>query len=222
LVNRTRSTVLTLAALPVIALLAACGSDSSTGPHSTPAVDTVAVDYSTYQQLEYYVNHGSDSSYSSWQNSYGYQYVDMYNGGNYAYEDRAIFGFSLPTLAGRGAVDSAKTYVYQCASPSLTLGSVILDHVHFGADLNDSAAFSGDLLQANVGTVTSDPATSLRAVTVTSSVQADYAAKRGSSQYRMEFVLTTPPLAASNGVGVDFGEDACNGGTLPFLVIWSH
>lgn len=224
LVGRTRFAVLALAgAVPLVAMLTACGSDSTTSPHSAPGVDTIAVDAASYEQVEYYGSHGSDSGFYSWQNDGGYQDVGFYNSsGGYFYEDRALMGFTLPTLAGRGVVDSAKAYVYECGSNyAMTLGSVTLDHVHFGAALNDSLAFLGDSLQNSVGTASSDTITGFHSVAVTSSVQADYAAKRNDSEYRMRFLPTTP-LTGNYDYFVDFGEDECNGGSLPFLVIWSH
>jgi hypothetical protein len=130
-------------------------------------------------------------------------------------------GFTLPTLAGRGVVDSAKAYVWVCGSPVTSVGTVLLDHVHFGAALNDSLAFRADSLQNDVGTVTADTITGFHSVTVTSSVQGDYSAKRPDSEYRMRFVPTTA-LTGSYNVFVELGEDECDGGSLPFIVIWSH
>jgi hypothetical protein len=219
-VSRTRL-VLALAGIAPLAMLTACGSSDSTGPRSAPGVDTVAINAASYEQVEMYGYHGSDSSYYSWQNGDGYQDIGFYLNGTYFYEDRALMGFPLPSLAGRGVVDSAKAYVYQCGTSVMTLGSAILDHVHFGAALQDSAAFAGDVLQADVGTVSTDTSTTFHGVTVTSSVQGDYSAKRDESQFRMEFVPTTT-LPPNSDNFVYFGEDECNGGSLPYLVIWSH
>ncbi len=102
-----------------------------------------------------------------------------------------------------------------------------MDHVNLGRVVeSNSTTFTGDAVQANVGTISSDSSVGAKSMAVTAQVQADYSAKRSVSQYRLQWVFTTAPTIASNynQYYADLGSDCgnTNGGPGPWLVIWSH
>jgi hypothetical protein len=143
-------------------------------------------------------------------------------------EDRGIFGYALPKLPGLGVVDSAKAYIYECgynnytgSGSPLAFGQIEVDHVAFGDVIQgDSATFNG-ALQADLASST-DSTFTYKGFGVTAAVQADYAAKRAASQYRLRFVFNTYPSAGYSGDFIYYGTDCNQGGGLPYLVIWSH
>jgi hypothetical protein len=226
LLSRSRMTLLSAcAALPAVVLLSACGSDSSTSPKSAPGADTVAVNQSTALLIEHWVQPGSDSGFYVEIAGEDGNYVETESNGSYRYEYRMLIPFSLPTLAGRGAVDSAKVYQYACSQGTTATDSIVVDHVN-GAVEMDSASFSGNTLQANIGTFDRSDSLGWRALNVTSAVQADYVAKRPTSQFRFQYLYSTFPT--SNNQYVEFAGEYCDDyqpgavGGNGYLVIWSH
>jgi hypothetical protein len=239
---RPHRLLVTLAlSLPVIAGLTACSSSDSTSPKSqaVPAADTVLADIDNLGVLEIDTLMSTDTTVRFGEYSYGTdQFVGWYyynNGSQISTEGyRPVITYDLPTIAGQGVVDSAKTYVYQCGIygytgstnvDPFTLGHIIVDHVNLGRVVQNSlATYDGDALQANIGTISSDSSSGVRSMTVTANVQADYSAKRSVSQYRLRWLFTTPPTATNNGgYYADLGSDCgSNGGPGPWLVIWSH
>jgi hypothetical protein len=240
---RPHRLLVTLAlSLPAIAGLTACSSDS-TSPKSqaAPAVDTILADIDNLGVLDVDTIMTTDTSITYGLYTYGAdQYVGWYyynNGSQASLQNyRPVITFNLPALAGQKVVDSAKAYVFQCASygttgaasvDPFTLGHVLIDHVAIGRVIESNlSTYAGDTLQANIGTISSDSTAGVRSMTVTSNVQADYAAKRSASQYRLRWLFTSAPTVASNyaeyyaALGTDCGNS--NGGPGPWLVIWSH
>lgn len=230
--RRSLLVVTALAVTPLTMFVTACGSDSATSPKSTPSVDTVAFGPNNFTVDQYYVDSSQtppayEYELYNWDNAY----VEVENWNtNYWDDDRMLLWASLPVLAGRGVVDSAKVYEYQCdwyGSP-FTNSAVVLDHVNWGAVIHDSAAFSV-ALQDSIGTVSSDTTTGWRSVNVTSAVQADYAAKRSMTQFRMRLSTQAYSLNMDNWVEFDNGQDDsdCNnnadqGAGVGYAVIWSH
>jgi hypothetical protein len=145
----------------------------------------------------------------------------------------SVCRYALPTLAGKAVVDSAKAYVYQCGTYAynggaqkdpFTLGHVEIDHISLGTVVQDFvAAFDGAGLQQNIGTIASDSTSGFKGMTVTADVQADYTAKRETSQYRLRFVFDSTLAPGYTNIYAGLGSDCGNtGGPGPFLVVWSH
>src|SRR5271156_236167 len=120
LLSRSRwALVLTCAYLPAVALLAACGSsgsDSTSPKGSVASADTVPIDQSTGVVIYHAINVGQDSGYISYSSAYGNigDLVGTVSVGTLTAEYRWLLPFALPTLAGRGIVDSATVYAYLC------------------------------------------------------------------------------------------------------------
>jgi hypothetical protein len=210
-------------AVPAVALVSACSTDNATSPKSVASADTVAMDPNSEVLLDYWINVGSDSGYETSVTGGNGAYVQMFNSGSGSYDDfRLIFQFALPTLAGRGVVDSATMYDYACAHSTPVIDSIVVDHVNWGAIYHDSATWAGQTLQANIGTLARDTTTGWKSLSVTSSIQADYAAKRVNSQFRAEWLYSVIP---PNDTYIEFGGSNCGaGGNVGpgYLVIWAH
>ncbi|HWZ59831.1 MAG TPA: hypothetical protein VNW46_12730 [Gemmatimonadaceae bacterium] len=216
--------------MPAVVLLTACGSDSSTAPKaSVPSADTVAIDQSTSVIIDHWTNASSSGYWDETAEYFGGPYVETYSSGTYSEDYRLLIPFSLPTLAGRGVVDSAKVFEYACYHYSNNsynnpfTDSLVVDHVD-GAAFQDSASWGGRTLEANIGTLVRDTTSGWKSVTVTSAVKGDYAAKRSLSQFRLEWMYSNMP---ANWTETEFaGLDCTNnaGGTSGdgYLVIWSH
>ncbi len=183
----------TAVAIPAIVLSTACSSDKAAAPASVTATDTVALDENNVNLIEWYVNPGSDSGYYSWSGASDGNYVQTWNSGSDTYDYRMLLEFALPKLAGKGIVDSAKVNLYACENNQATGDSIVADHLNWGAVFTDSASFGSQTLQANIGTVVRDTSLGWKSLNITSSVQADYAAKRPNTQYRLEYNYTTFP-----------------------------
>jgi hypothetical protein len=212
------------ATVPALTLLTACGSDSATSPKSVAAADTVAIDQAGLTIIDRWVRPGSDSGFESFSGISDGDYVEAYPNDGNTDDYRMLVPFTLPTLAGRGVVDSAKVYEYVCRVSGTFADSIVVDHVNWGAAYLDSASYFGQILQANIGTLVRDDSAGWHSVSVTSAVQADYAAKRASSQFRFEWLYSTFP---TNDTWVEFVGSYCGGTTLAaagegYLVIWSH
>lgn len=226
--------------LPAIAGLTACGSSDSTSPKSRPAVDTVLADIDNLGVLEDDTIMSSDTSIVFGEYTQGTrQFVgwSYFNNGSETTKQtlRPVITYDLPMLAGRGVVDSAKAYVYQCGTIGFnssgnlnpySIGHLTIDHVNMGRVIESNAStYMGDTLQANIGTLSSDSTSGPKSIAVTGDVQADYSAKRSVSQYRLQWAFATPPtISGDDGYYAYLGSDCGynNGGPGPWLVIWSH
>jgi hypothetical protein len=235
--RRTHGRVAVLAiagTFPLLAALTACSS--STSPRSSsPGVDTVVADLALIGGIERDSNNvpgDSTVTYELYLGEGGSMDAGRYSNGsgstNYEYEDRGIFGYVLPKLAGLGVVDSAKAYVYECGYNNYTtsqspmgFGQIDIDHVAFGDVIQGDSTTFNSALQTDMASST-DSTFSYKGFGVTAAVQADYAAKRAASQYRFRYVFNTYPSAGYLGDFVYFGTDCDQGGGLPYLVIWSH
>jgi len=99
--------------IPAIALLAACGSNS-TSPRAQPTADTIGVNEGNAVVLEAY-SAGTDTSYynNSAISDGDYAEAQITNATNYD-DYREFVEFPLPALRGRGVVDSARFLAYSC------------------------------------------------------------------------------------------------------------
>ena len=164
----------------------------------------------------------SDTTYYNEAASYDGAYAETNWGDAYTNEYRLIFQVALPSLASGAVVDSARFYQHVCYTSGAQTNSVVLDHLNWGAAYGVAEAFSGTPLQANIGTIASDTSIGWRSIPVTSSVQADYAAKRTVGQFRERYDYVTFPT--TNNQYVEFGPQFCDQAETgqPFLVVWSH
>jgi hypothetical protein len=228
---------------PLVAGLAACGSDSSSAPRSAvPTTDTIQADIASLGILSYdSVTTATDTTVTfGIDNDLAEQWVGWYFSDNGASQDiegsRATMRFALPMLPGQGVVDSARVgywhcgiYAYQSSSgrfDPFTVGHVTVDHVNLpDFTVGSATTFAGDILEANLGTIQSDSAIGVRTMMVTAAVKGDYTAKRSTSQFRLNWIFDTPVSASGGSVqayaelGTECGE---TNGPPPFLVIWSH
>jgi hypothetical protein len=215
----------TAVAIPALVLSTACSTDKAAAPSAVAAADTVALNESNTAVIEWSGETGSDSEFTSFNDANVIQsYVD---GSGFFENMRLIVQYSLPKLAGRGVVDSAKMYNFICVNyGDAIVDSVIVDHVNWGATYEDSAAWGGQTLQPNIGTLVRDTTTGWKSLDITSSIQADYVAKRTTSQYRFEYGFGTEPVGdrfvyIAGGSCGDGGPEQPNAGPS-YLVVWAH
>lgn len=219
-VSRVNSFVVLAAAVIAIATLDACSNDS-TSPSASLRADTLAVPEQSTVIIQKYFNSG-DSSYDLEATTYDGAYVETIPNGGNSREWRIAFEIALPTLAKNAVIDSARFYQHVCYTYGAQDNAVVLDHLNWGASYGVAEAFEGQALQANIGTIASDTSTGWKSMLVTSSVQADYAAKRATSQFRERYNYSAFP--ASNNSYVEFGPMYCNQADSgqPYFVVWSH
>jgi hypothetical protein len=211
-------------AIPALVLITACSSDKAAAPGASATADTIALDQSNTTVVEWWEN-TSDSGYATFNdNNFMQSYLD--GSGNFN-NSRLLVQYSLPKLAGKGVVDSAKMYNFVCLNQGDAItDSIVVDHVNWGAVFEDSAAWGGNTLQANIGTLVRDTTTGWKSLDVTSSIQGDYVAKRTTSKYRFEYPFGTEPVGdrvvwlEGNGCG-DGGSEPANSGP-GYMVIWAH
>jgi hypothetical protein len=215
----------TAVAIPALVLSTACSTDKAAAPASVATADTVALDENNVNLLEWWVSISSaDSGYYAYNGANDGNYVETDLNGSGDFDNfRLLMQFELPKLAGKGAVDSAKMFLYACGHSGAFTDSIIVDHVNWGAAYQDSASWGGQTLQANVGTLVRDSTSGWKALDVSSSVQADFAAKRANTQYRIEWGLPMP----MGDEWVEFSGSYCNsqnnaGAGQGYLVIWAH
>ena len=135
---------------------------------------------------------------------------------------RQFFSFDLSTIPPGSTVTSATLRLYQAfviGSPYTELGSVAVDHLDYGDMLccgdYDAAAL------ASAGTLSSDASVGYKQLVVTARVQADLAAARTRTQFRLRFSAAD----FTNDGGSDnaqFNEAEAPGGNLPQLVVTYH
>jgi hypothetical protein len=133
---------------------------------------------------------------------------------------RQFYSFDLSPLPAGSTVTSATLQLFQAAvggTPYLDLGNVIVDHVDYGGALT-GAAYGATALASNVGIISSDVTIASKTLVVTARVQADVAAVRTRSQFRVRFST----FDSNNDAGSDFAQftDAEFLGTnVPMLVV---
>ena len=188
------------------------------------AADTVGLDVSDMFSIEWFGNSGGSLGYFAFAAGNNGNYVEVDTNASTFFNVRLLVQYTLPTLAGMGVVDSVRMYHYLCAVTGNALtDSVIVDHVNWGAAIQDSASWGGQIVQGNIGTLVRDTTLGWKSMDVTSSIQADYAAKRPNSQYRFGFASGTMPIAYQ---AVQFAlcgdQNLQNNAGQSYMVIWAH
>ena len=212
----------TAVAIPALLLSTACSTDKAAAPASVAASDTVALDAANETMILFWGN-PSESAYVSVNGGQNVVQTILDNQGDFD-NYRLLMPFSLPKLAGKGVVDSAKMYNYVCSNTTIPGDSIIADHVNWGAVYRDSASWGGQTLQANIGTLVRDTTTGWKSLDVTSSVQADYVAKRANTQYRFEYGSSTLPMGYQQVLfaGTYCGNPGDDDAGQSYIVVWSH
>jgi DNA-binding beta-propeller fold protein YncE len=133
---------------------------------------------------------------------------------------RQFYSFDLVNIPVGTSVAAATLRLYQASvsgSPygSGTLGSVVVDHVNYGASLDGTDYATGSLL-SNVGTLSSDGSVGYKTLGVSSRVQNDLNNGRVRSQYRLRFSLLDANSSASDDYAqFTDAEDSCCGVNKP-------
>lgn len=102
---------------------------------------------------------------------------------------RSTLGFDLTAIPSGASVTAATLSVSQCqvgGNPFVALGPLVVDHIDLTLGLTD-AAYSGQTLEPNIGTISSTTGTGARTLDVTAAVQADISASRRVTAYRLRF-----------------------------------
>src|SRR5271165_3391397 len=140
---------------------------------------------------------------------------------------RGFVGFDISALPKGITIRQATITATQCAFsgfPFDNLGDVVVQHMTYAVPF-DTTAFFANPIDASVDTLSDTTTLGPRTITVTSSVSADVAANRTSSQYRLSMSSTD-----YNGDGVSdyvvFATDSAHtydckpvGGQQPRLII---
>jgi hypothetical protein len=191
------------------------------------ASDTVSLDESNVTVLDWWANTGSaDSGYYSYNGAGDGNFVQTDLDGSGDFDNyRLLIQYTLPKLSGKGVVDSAKMYNYACGHGGNTFSdSIVVDHVNWGAVFQDSLSWGSQTLQANIGTLARDTTSGWKSLDITGSVQADYAAKRANTQYRLEYSFATMPVGDQweEFAGSYCSSNAGGAAGQGYMVIWAH
>jgi hypothetical protein len=214
-----------MAVLVGIALTTACGSSTS-GPTTRTVIDTVIVaDTITGDStLEGFLGHvGVHYNIGPVSTGEGIFLGDADAGAN-GLSYHAFVGFDLPARVDTGTIQHAVLALTQCAvfgSPFSKLGSVIVDHVDFGATPDTSLYYSTPLA-ADIGTLSADSTLGTKQLDVAASVANDVTNGRTHSEYRLRFSLLDDNLdGVSDYVYFYTTQTACTpqANALPSLIV---
>jgi hypothetical protein len=140
---------------------------------------------------------------------------------SYFLHQRGLYSFSLGALPTGATVVQATLLTSQVSvagAPFSALGVLLAEHVNPGGTI-DGADFSGAALSTAV-VLSDNPALGSRSVDATGAVQADLAAGRTRSCFRMRFAVQGTVLGAADLVTMQDRSDLAGTGTqLPVLVV---
>lgn len=158
-------------------LLGSCGGSGGGPPSPTPVVATL---FSSQEGSVEAVGNNFVGGLVCGDNN-----ANPSGGGPY----RAFLTFSLSLPSG-AAVTSAVLHLRQAnvaGNPYTDLGTVLVEHVDYGASAPFKTNFAQAALDATGGTLSANSTLEDKALDVTASVQADLAAARTRSQFRLRF-----------------------------------
>jgi hypothetical protein len=104
---------------------------------------------------------------------------------------RGLLEFPIDTIPAGSTLTDAKLLLTQCkvaGKPFTKLGNVVVEHITYG-DPFDTSAFDSPRIGAAVGMLSDNPSLGKRTLVITPVVQADLAAGRKLSQYRLRMSL---------------------------------
>jgi DNA-binding beta-propeller fold protein YncE len=137
---------------------------------------------------------------------------------------RQFYSFDLSGLPAGTIVSAATLRLYQASVTGApydgTLGSIVIDHVNYGASLDGTDYAIGALL-SNVGALSSDGSVGYRTLSVASRVQDDLSNGRTRTQYRLRFSLSDANLNGNDDYAqfTDFEDSCCSVNRPPQLTI---
>jgi len=143
---------------------------------------------------------------------------------------RGILQFPIDTIPHAAAVTEAKIVLTQCkvvGNPYGVHGNVFVDHITF-TDPFDTSAFDSPAIGATLGVISDNAKLEKKSLTVTTAVQADLAAGRSSTQYRLRMpVFNGPPdtvsnYAVFNTLGLDHILCPSTTSGYPILIVTYH
>jgi DNA-binding beta-propeller fold protein YncE len=132
---------------------------------------------------------------------------------------RQFYSFELAGIPSSTSVLSATLRLYQAKVENSPygigfLGSVIVDHVDYGTDL-EAADYNAAALTPNIGILSTDASQAYKALNVTASVANDILASRLRSQYRLRFSSENSTNFDSDYVQLTDAEDSCCAANRP-------
>ncbi|HXF95582.1 MAG TPA: DNRLRE domain-containing protein [Gemmatimonadales bacterium] len=166
-----------------VALACELGEDESGGGPGLGPEQTVTL--SSTDTLDGWVRDDGNGSSSGTQLIVGDLVV---SGADRGY--RGFYSFDLSAIPAGATITSATLRAYQfnlTGNPYGELGSVIVDHVDYGATLGTLEDYGGGTLAANIGTLSTNATFEYKALAVTARVQGDLTAGRPRAQFRLRF-----------------------------------
>ena len=136
---------------------------------------------------------------------------------------RGFVRFTLAGIPSGATIVEAVLHLAQAdvtGAPYATLGSVRVDHMDLGAGL-DAGDYAAAPLVSDVGTLSGNAALETKSLDVSSSVAADVAAGRSTSDYRLRFLVTTDFDGIIDTAHFEDMENNQASGQVPVLtVVW--
>ncbi|MGH7701129.1 MAG: hypothetical protein ACREMJ_11510 [Gemmatimonadales bacterium] len=103
---------------------------------------------------------------------------------------RGFYSFDISVIPSGSTVTSATLRLYQfnfAGSPYAELGNVVVDHLDYGATIGGLEDYSATAFVSGMGPLSTNTTVEYKTLGVTARVQADVAAGRTRSQYRLRF-----------------------------------
>lgn len=147
---------------------------------------------------------------------------DQFNVGTASQQGvRGFLSFDISSIPKGATVLEATLTAFQfevAGTPYSTLGSLLVDHVVYGSQL-DPGAYSRSALEDAIGTFSTDPSVGTRSLVVTAAVQEDVGGPRTRTQYRLRFATENDGDATADQSHVHSAETATTIGERPTLVV---
>jgi hypothetical protein len=167
----------------------------------------------------------SDAALDGWVQSDGYAEA---NGGGPGVGDvdgfkpgighRQFYSFGLSEIPASATIVRATLNLYLVTvlgDPFGNHGVVLVDHLDYGGSL-DGADYGASALDPAIGTIADDPTIEYKTMDVTSELEADLAAARSRTQFRLRFsILDTDDDGVNDYVAFTDAEDSCKGVNKP-------
>ena len=133
---------------------------------------------------------------------------------------RGFMRFDLSAIPAGAEILDADLRIFQGAvndTPYIDLGELRVDHMNFGAVLND-ADYDAAALAFNYGTLSINPALEVKTLDITDAVRADIVAGRSRTDVRLRFELDTDGAADADLIQLNDAE-ATLPGPVPQLIV---
>jgi hypothetical protein len=103
---------------------------------------------------------------------------------------RAFLSFDISGIPANATLTVARlrcTQGFVSGTPYSSLGSVVVDHMNYGATFPGSSTYGANALLGNIGTLSADASLALKTCSVLIAVNADRTASRTRSQFRLRW-----------------------------------